>query len=42
MKLSDSGQTDSVLAHKSDWTLDDADETSKLVCEFWMKRKLHQ
>ena len=38
MKLSDSGQADCVLAHEDAWTLDDADETSKLVCEFWMKR----
>ena len=38
MKLSDSGQTDCVRAHKDVWTLDDADETSKPVCEFWMKR----
>ena len=37
MKLSDCGQADGVLAHTDDWTLDDADETSKLVCEFWMK-----
>ena len=38
MKLSDSGQTDLVLAHKDVCTLDDADETSKLVCEFWMQK----
>ena len=38
MKLSDSGQADCVLAHEDAWTLDDADETSKPVCEFWMKR----
>ena len=38
MKLSDCGQADGVLAHTDDWTLDDADETSKLVCEFWMKK----
>ena len=38
MKLSDSGQADGVPAHKADWTLDDADETSKLVCEFRMKK----
>ena len=38
MKLSDSGQADCVPAHGDAWTLDDADETSKLVCEFWMKR----
>ena len=36
MKLSDSGQTDCVLAHEAGWTLDDEDETSKLVCEFWI------
>ena len=36
MKLSDSGQADCVLAHEDDWTLDDEDETSKLVCEFWI------
>ena len=35
MKLSDSGQTERVLAHRAVWTLDDEDETSKLVCEFW-------
>ena len=38
MKLSDSGQADCVPAHEDAWTLDDADETSKPVCEFWMKR----
>ena len=38
MKLSDCGQADGVLAYTADWTLDDADETSKLVCEFWMKK----
>ena len=38
MKLSDSGQTDRVLAQRAGWTLDDEDETSKLVCEFWIKR----
>ena len=38
MKLSDSEQADCVPAHKDAWTLDDADETSKPVCEFWMKR----
>ena len=37
MKLSDSGQTDRVLAQRADWTLDDEDETSKLVCEFRIK-----
>ena len=36
MKLPDSGQTDLVLAHKDVWTLDGEDETSKLVCEFWI------
>ena len=36
MKLSDSGQADCVPAHKDDWALDDEDETSKLVCEFWI------
>ena len=38
MKLSDGGQTDWVLAHKDVWTLDDADEMSKPVCEFRKKR----
>ena len=36
MKLSDCGQAERVLAHRDAWTLDDADETSKPVCEFWM------
>ena len=36
MKLSDSGRTGRVLAHRTVWTLDDEDETSKLVCEFWL------
>jgi len=36
MKLSDSGRADLVLAHRDDRTLDDEDETSKLVCEFWI------
>ena len=36
MKLSDSGQMDRVLAQRAGWTLDDEDETSKLVCEFWI------
>ena len=36
MKLSDSGQADLVLAKKDAWTLDDEDETSKRVCEFWI------
>ena len=34
MKLSDSGRTERVLAHRAVWTLDDEDETSKPVCEF--------
>ena len=38
MKLSDCGQADLVLAHKDACTLDDADETSKPVCEFRMKK----
>ena len=38
MKLSDCGQAERVLAHRDAWTLDDADETSKPVCEFWMKK----
>ena len=37
MKLSDSGQTDRVLAQRAGWTLDDEDETSELVCEFRIK-----